>query len=98
MWYHIRNMFSSTKIRSVVAREILDSRGNPTVACRVTLASGATAEERPTVNSKSDGSYKQTEIPVRKLLKIRVTKSPFVFKDKNVFIGVTPKEVDFVGK
>jgi enolase len=37
-------MLSSSRITSVRAREILDSRGNPTVACRVTLASGASAE------------------------------------------------------
>lgn len=36
--------FSRSKIADVRAREILDSRGNPTVACRVTLRSGATAE------------------------------------------------------
>jgi hypothetical protein len=53
---------------------------------------------RPTVNSASDGSYKQTEVPARKLIKIRVTKSPFTFKDKNVFIGNTSKKVDIVGK
>ncbi|MFZ2803699.1 MAG: phosphopyruvate hydratase [Patescibacteria group bacterium] len=39
-------MFSSSKIRSIVAREVLDSRGNPTVACRVTLASGVSAEAK----------------------------------------------------
>jgi enolase len=39
-------MFSSSKIQSIVAREILDSRGNPTVACRVTLASGVSAEAK----------------------------------------------------
>ncbi len=33
-------------IKFVIAREILDSRGNPTVACRVTLKSGATAEAK----------------------------------------------------
>jgi len=33
-------------IKSVIAREILDSRGNPTVACRVTLRSGVTAEAK----------------------------------------------------
>ncbi|MFH1839320.1 MAG: phosphopyruvate hydratase, partial [Patescibacteria group bacterium] len=35
-----------TKIKDIKAREILDSRGNPTVACRVTLSSGATAEAK----------------------------------------------------
>jgi enolase len=39
-------MLSSSRITSVRAREILDSRGNPTVACRVTLASGASAEAK----------------------------------------------------
>jgi len=33
-----------SRIQSVRAREVLDSRGNPTVACRVTLYSGASAE------------------------------------------------------
>lgn len=61
MWYHIRNMFSSTKIRSVVAREILDSRGNPTVACRVTLASGATAEAK-VPSGASTGSHEALEL------------------------------------
>jgi enolase len=32
------------KIQSIVAREILDSRCHPTLACRVTLTSGAVAE------------------------------------------------------
>lgn len=32
------------RISSIRAREVLDSRGNPTVACRVTLTSGASAE------------------------------------------------------
>lgn len=34
----------STRIRAVQAYEVLDSRGNPTVAARVTLESGATGE------------------------------------------------------
>ena len=33
-------------ISKVQAREILDSRGNPTVACRITLKSGVTAEAK----------------------------------------------------
>lgn len=33
-----------TQIKSIHAREILDSRGNPTVAARVTLTSGVSAE------------------------------------------------------
>lgn len=39
-------MPKSSKISSILAREILDSRGNPTVACRVTLQSGASAEAK----------------------------------------------------
>lgn len=38
--------FSKGKIARVHAREVLDSRGNPTVACRVTLVSGVTAEAK----------------------------------------------------
>ena len=34
----------SLEIKSVHAREILDSRGNPTVAARVTLRNGVSAE------------------------------------------------------
>lgn len=41
---HSRFFMSPTAITSVIAREVLDSRGNPTIACRVTLKSGATAE------------------------------------------------------
>jgi len=37
-------MLSITKIKSIFAREILDSRGNPTVACRVTLTNGLSTE------------------------------------------------------
>ncbi len=39
-------MKTDYSIKSVTAREILDSRGNPTVACRVTLKSGASAEAK----------------------------------------------------
>src|SRR3989344_8952116 len=54
-------MFSSSKIKSIVAREILDSRGNPPVACRVTLSSGASAES--TVPSgASTGSHEALEL------------------------------------
>ncbi len=42
----MKNMPKSSKISSILAREILDSRGNPTVACRVTLQSGASAEAK----------------------------------------------------
>lgn len=53
-WHHVARerrgilfpsmFFSRSKIASIMAREILDSRGNPTVACRVTLRSGISAE------------------------------------------------------
>lgn len=55
------DMFFSSKIRSVVAREILDSRGNPTVACRVTLASGASAEAK-VPSGASTGSHEALEL------------------------------------
>lgn len=54
-------MFFKTKIRSVVAREILDSRGNPTVACRVTLASGVSAEAK-VPSGASTGSHEALEL------------------------------------
>lgn len=54
-------MFFSSKISSVVAREILDSRGNPTVACRVTFASGATAEAK-VPSGASTGSHEALEL------------------------------------
>jgi len=54
-------MFSSSKIRSIVAREILDSRGNPTVACRVTLTSGASAEAK-VPSGASTGSHEALEL------------------------------------
>lgn len=54
-------IFSSSKIASVVAREILDSRGNPTVACRVTLASGASAEAK-VPSGASTGSHEALEL------------------------------------
>ncbi len=54
-------MFSSSKISSVVAREILDSRGNPTVACRVTLSSGASAEAK-VPSGASTGSHEALEL------------------------------------
>lgn len=54
-------MFFSSKITSIVAREILDSRGNPTVACRVTLASGATAEAK-VPSGASTGSHEALEL------------------------------------
>lgn len=54
-------MFINTKIKSIVAREILDSRGNPTVACRVTLSSGASAESR-VPSGASTGSHEALEL------------------------------------
>jgi enolase len=54
-------IFSSSKIKHVVAREILDSRGNPTVACRVTLSSGATAEAK-VPSGASTGSHEALEL------------------------------------
>lgn len=54
-------MFFTSKIKSIVAREILDSRGNPTVACRVTLASGASAEAK-VPSGASTGSHEALEL------------------------------------
>ena len=54
-------MFSYSKIKSIVAREILDSRGNPTVACRVTLSSGASAEAK-VPSGASTGSHEALEL------------------------------------
>ncbi len=54
-------MFSRDKITSIVAREILDSRGNPTVACRVTLRSGASAEAK-VPSGASTGSHEALEL------------------------------------
>lgn len=54
-------MFFSSKIHSIVAREVLDSRGNPTVACRVTLASGASAEAK-VPSGASTGSHEALEL------------------------------------
>ncbi|MFA5185937.1 MAG: phosphopyruvate hydratase [Patescibacteria group bacterium] len=54
-------MQNSSKITSIIAREILDSRGNPTVACRVTLASGASAEAK-VPSGASTGSHEALEL------------------------------------
>jgi enolase len=54
-------MFGGTKIKTVFAREVLDSRGNPTVACRVTLQSGATAEAK-VPSGASTGSHEALEL------------------------------------
>lgn len=54
-------MFGGNKIKSIFAREVLDSRGNPTVACRVTLQSGATAEAK-VPSGASTGSHEALEL------------------------------------
>lgn len=54
-------IFSSSRIASIIAREVLDSRGNPTVACRVTLASGASAEAK-VPSGASTGSHEALEL------------------------------------
>lgn len=54
-------LLKSPRISSVHAREVLDSRGNPTVACRVTLASGATAEAM-VPSGASTGSHEAQEL------------------------------------
>ncbi len=57
----VNNMFGGGKIRSITAREILDSRGNPTVACRVILNSGASAEAK-VPSGASTGSHEALEL------------------------------------
>lgn len=54
-------LFGGGKIKQITAREILDSRGNPTVACRVTLKSGATAEAK-VPSGASTGSHEALEL------------------------------------
>ena len=54
-------MFSKTKITNIQAREVLDSRGNPTVAARVTLSGGATAEAK-VPSGASTGSHEALEL------------------------------------
>lgn len=54
-------MLSRSAIAKIHAREILDSRGNPTVACRVTLRSGATAEAK-VPSGASTGSHEAREL------------------------------------
>src|SRR3989338_2944250 len=54
-------MFGNTNIKSIIAREILDSRGNPTVAARVTLQSGASAEAK-VPSGASTGSHEALEL------------------------------------
>jgi enolase len=52
---------SPTIIKSIIAREVLDSRGNPTIACRVTLKSGATAEAM-VPSGASTGAHEALEL------------------------------------
>jgi enolase len=52
---------STTQIKSILAREVLDSRGNPTVACRVILKSGATAEAM-VPSGASTGAHEALEL------------------------------------
>lgn len=54
-------MFGGQKIQYIQAREVLDSRGNPTVACRVTLKSGASAEAK-VPSGASTGSHEALEL------------------------------------
>lgn len=52
---------NGTKIKAIRAREVLDSRGNPTVAARVWLSSGATAEAG-VPSGASTGSHEALEL------------------------------------
>ncbi|MDD5725994.1 MAG: phosphopyruvate hydratase [Patescibacteria group bacterium] len=52
---------SKFDIQSIHAREILDSRGNPTVACRVTLKGGTSAESK-VPSGASTGSHEALEL------------------------------------
>ncbi|HEU0050614.1 MAG TPA: phosphopyruvate hydratase [Patescibacteria group bacterium] len=54
-------MFGGNKIKGIHAREILDSRSNPTVACRVTLNSGISAEAA-VPSGASTGSHEALEL------------------------------------
>lgn len=54
-------MFSKTKIKTIHAREILDSRGQPTVACRVVLSNGVSAEAK-VPSGASTGSHEAREL------------------------------------
>ena len=49
------------KIKSIIAREVLDSRANPTVACRVTLTNGITAEAM-VPSGASTGTHEALEL------------------------------------
>lgn len=52
---------SKFEIKSIHAREILDSRGNPTVACRVTLKGGTSVESK-VPSGASTGSHEALEL------------------------------------
>lgn len=52
---------SQFDIQSIDAREVLDSRGNPTVACRVTLKGGVSAEAK-VPSGASTGSHEALEL------------------------------------
>ncbi len=54
-------MFGGNKIASIRAREVLDSRGNPTVAARVVLGNGITAEAK-VPSGASTGSHEALEL------------------------------------
>ncbi len=54
-------MANTFSIKSIHAREILDSRGNPTVACRVTLTNGITAQSK-VPSGASTGSHEALEL------------------------------------
>ncbi|MDP3794146.1 MAG: phosphopyruvate hydratase, partial [Candidatus Uhrbacteria bacterium] len=54
-------MFNKNKIVAIVAREILDSRGNPTVACCVTLGSGVCSEAK-VPSGASTGTHEALEL------------------------------------
>src|SRR6202790_36964 len=41
IWQQLDNNMAKTSIKTIIAREILDSRGNPTVEVDVTLDGGA---------------------------------------------------------
>ena len=56
------------KITSIIAREILDSRGNPTVYAIVTLDSGASGEAS-VPSGASTGTYEALALPAAKAIK-----------------------------
>jgi len=54
-------MLGGYKIQTILGREILDSRGNPTVACRVTLTNGLSAEAK-VPSGASTGRHEALEL------------------------------------